>query len=198
MESSPTAADLDLAHIVEEYRVTGNIGTLFDRVRALARQVDPDQLAQTAQPYSNMPEVVIPAYEHIVAAQPQNAQAMVVLANAYWLTGRGADVVGALAGRAKEADSNNRGAWHLWALAEPSLRARVERWHKVSRQFPQDQLARAALADNATSLAGAEDDPAALDLAIKTYEGLLTEAKTPEQVSALTATLRALRGKIHD
>jgi hypothetical protein len=181
---------------VEEYRVTGNIGTLFDRVRALASGADPDQLAQAAQPYHDLPEVVIPAYEQIVAAQPQNAQAMVVLANAYWLTGRGADVVGALAARAKEADSNNRGAWHLWALAESSLRARVERWRRVTQQFPKDQLARAALADNATSLAGAEDDPAALDLAIATYESLLTEAGTPQQVSALTATLRALRGKV--
>lgn len=193
MDSSPPTADLGLAQIVDEYRVTGNIGTLFDRVRALSNQVDPDQLAQAARPYHNMPEVVIPAYEHIVAARPQNAQAIVVLANAYWLTGRGADVVGALAARAKEADSSNRGAWHLWALAEPSLRARVERWHQVTQQFPKDQLARAALADNATSLAGAEDDPAARDLAIKTYESLLTEARSPEQVSALTATLRALR-----
>jgi len=198
MDSSPPAADLGLALIVEEYRVTGNIGTLFDRVRTLASQVDPDQLAQAAQPYHDMPEVVIPAYEHIVAAQPQNAQAMVVLANAYWLTGRGADVVGPLAGRAREADSSNRGAWHLWALAETSLRARVERWHKVTQQFPRDQLARAALADNAASLASTEDDPAALDLAIKTYESLLTEATTPEHVSALSANLRALRGRHHD
>jgi len=195
MESSPAAVNIGLAQIVEEYRATGNIGTVFDRVRTLANQVDADQLAQAAQPYHDMPEVVIPAYEHIVAAQPQNAQAMVVLANAYWLTGRGAEVVGALAARAKAVDSSNRGAWHLWALAEPALRARVERWRKVSQQFPSDQLARAALADNATSLADAEDDPAALDLAIQTYESLLTEANTREQVSALTATLRALKGK---
>ncbi|HKW12780.1 MAG TPA: hypothetical protein VJO33_20495 [Gemmatimonadaceae bacterium] len=195
MESSPAAVNFGLAQIVEEYRATGNIGTVFDRVRTLANQVDPDQLAQAAQPYHDMPEVVIPAYEHIVAAQPQNAQAMVLLANAYWLTGRGADVVGALAARAKAVDGSNRGAWHLWALAEPALRARVERWRKVSQQFPSDQLARAALADNATSLADAEDDPAALDLAIQTYESLLTEANTREQVSALTATLRALKGK---
>src|SRR5215831_2234607 len=115
METSPAAMDLGLAQIVDEYRVSGNIGTLFDQVRALASKVDPDDLAQAAQPYQNLPEVVIPAYEHIVAMQPQNAQAMVLLANAYWLTGRGADVVGSLAARAKEADSSNRGAWHLWA-----------------------------------------------------------------------------------
>ncbi|HEY2376542.1 MAG TPA: hypothetical protein VGH98_11260 [Gemmatimonadaceae bacterium] len=193
MESSDLSLDLGLARIVEEYRGTANIGTLFDRVRALAADADPDRLAQATKPYHDMPEVVIPAYEHIVSERPQNAQAMVVLANAYWLTGRGAEVVGALARRAKEADSRNRGAWHLWALAEADLRLRVERWLEVTRQFPQDQLARAALADNATSLAGAEDDPAALDLAIATYESLLSDASKPEQRSALQGTLKVLR-----
>jgi hypothetical protein len=193
MESSSPALDLGLAQLVEEYRVTANIGTLFDRVRALAAQANAEELANAARPYHDMPEVVIPAYEHIVAARPQNAQAMVVLANAYWLTGRGAEVVDALARRAREADPRNRGAWHLWALSEPNLRARVDRWLEVSRQFPQDQLARAALADNAASLAGADDDPAALDLAIATYEGLLAEATNPEQRAALQETLKALR-----
>ncbi|HZI41072.1 MAG TPA: hypothetical protein VFD67_05195 [Gemmatimonadaceae bacterium] len=193
MESSFPQLDLGLARIVEEYRVTANIGTLFDRVRALAAQADPEQLAQAAQPYHDMPEVVIPAYEHIVATRPHNAQAMVVLANAYWLTGRGSEVVGALARRAKEADARNRGAWHLWALSESNLRARVDRWLEVSGNFPQDQLARAALADNAASLASAEDDPAARDLAIATYESLLAEATHAEQRVALEGTLRALR-----
>ena len=137
--------------------------------------------------------VVIPAYEQIVAARPQNAQAMVVLANAYWLTGRGGEVVGALALRAKTADARNRGAWHLWALSESTLRTRVDRWLEVARQFPQDQLARAALADNAASLAASDDDPAALDLAIATYESLLAEALHPEQRVALQETLRALK-----
>jgi hypothetical protein len=193
MESSPPSLGLGLAQIVEEYRVTANIGTLFDRVRALATLADPDQLAEATRPYHDMPEVVIPAFEQIVAARPKNAQAMVVLANAYWLTGRGADVVGALALRAKEADPRNRGAWHLWALSEAELRARVDRWLEVSRQFPHDQLARAALADNAASLAGSDDDPAALDLAIATYESLLAEAKHPEQRAALESTVAALR-----
>jgi len=193
MESSPPSPDFGLAQIVEEYRVTANIGTLFDRVRALAALADPEQLAEATRPYHDMPEVVIPAYEHIVAMRPQNAQAMVVLANAYWLTGRGPEVVGALARRAKEADSRNRGAWHLWALSEADLRARVDRWLEVSRQFPHDQLARAALADNAASLAGSDDDPAALDLAIATYESLLAEATHAKQRAALESTLAALR-----
>src|ERR1700750_648337 len=118
MESISPAPDLALAQIVEEYRVRSNLGTRIDRVRVLASRSEPEELARAAGPYTNMPEVIIPAYEHIVAARPRDAQAMVVLANAYWLTGRGAEVVGALALRAKEADDRNRGAWHLWALSE--------------------------------------------------------------------------------
>jgi hypothetical protein len=193
MESSSLSADFGLAQIVEEYRGTANIGTLIDRVRALAARTDPEQLARSARAYADMPEVIIPAYEHIVAERPRDAQAMVVLANAYWITGRGAEVVGALAQRAKEADERNRGAWHLWALSEPDLRNRMERWRQVTAQFAHDQLARAALADNAVSLAGSEDDPAALDLAIVTYESLLAEATRPDQRAALEATLQALR-----
>jgi hypothetical protein len=193
MESSLPAAGIGLAQIIEEYRITGNIGTLIDRIRALAIEVEPEQLAVAARPYQDMPEVVIPAYEHIVACRPRDAQSMVVLANAYWLTGRGPEIVGQLASRAKEADPRNRGAWHLWALAESDLRARVERWREVCRALPEDQLARAALADNAVSLSTQEDDPAALDLAIVTYEGLLAEASHPSQRSALEATLTALR-----
>jgi len=193
MESSAPAPDLDLAQIVEEYRVTANIGTLVDRVRALAARSDPEQLGRSARAYANMPEVIIPVYEHVISKRPRDARALVILANAYWLTGRGAEVVGALASRAKQADERNRGAWHLWALSESNLRSRVERWREVARRFPQDQLARAALADNATSLAGAEHDPVALKLAIGTYEGLLAEATTPTQKRALEQTLETLR-----
>jgi len=136
----------------------------------------------------------MPAYEHIVAERPNDAQAAVLLANAYWITGRGPEVVGALASQAIAADASNRGAWHLWALAEPEVRERVERWREVTRRFPEDQLARAALADNATSLAGAEHDPLALDLAIATYDSLLAEATHPHQRAALETTLATLRG----
>jgi hypothetical protein len=184
----------DLARIVEEYRGTGDVGTLLDRMRTLAARLAPEQLAATAEPFRDMPEVVIPAFEHIVAARPADARSMVILANAYWLTGRGPDVVGSLAARAIECDPANRGAWHLWALAESDVRARVERWRRVTQQFPSDQLARAALADNATSLAGAEHDPAALELAITTYESLLVESRHSPQRTALESTLAVLRG----
>jgi hypothetical protein len=193
MDSSSPPREVDLAIFVEEYRITGNIGTLMDRVRALATELEPEQLARATTPFRDMPEVVIPAYEHIVAERPRDAQAMVVLANAYWLTGRGPEVVDKLASRAIEVDATNRGAWHLWALAEPELRDRIFRWQEVARHFPHDQLARAALADNAASLASEQHDPDALELAISTYEGLLLEANRPDQRSALEASLTALR-----
>ena len=119
---------------------------------------------------------------------------MVILANAYWITGRGPEVVAELAARACAADPSNRGAWHLWALAEPRVRERVERWRQVAERFPADQLARAALADNAASLAGAEHDAAALDLALSTYEGLLAESTNAAQRGALEAAIATLRG----
>jgi hypothetical protein len=191
--SSPDAAAV-LAAAVHEYRQQGDVGTLLDRVRSLARGADPALLAAAASPFHDLPEVVIPVYEHVVAVRPTDAQAMVVLANAYWLTGRGAQVVGDLAGRAIAADDANRGAWHLWALAEPTPRARMERWQQVATRFPADQLARAALADNAAALAGAEHDPLALDLAVRTYEGLWAEASRDEERRALEETLAKLKG----
>ena len=163
-------------------------------MRSLARTSDPDQLRSAAAPFHDLPEVVIPVYERVIAVREHDAQAMVVLANAYWLTGRGADVVGALASRAIAADDSNRGAWHLWALAESDPRARTERWQQVTQRFPGDQLARAALADNAASLAGAEHDPLALDLAVRTYEGLWAEASRDEERRALEETLEKLKG----
>ena len=195
MRSSPqpdVGAALDAA--VQEYRQRGDVGALLDRVKAVVREAPTEALGPAAAPYMDLPEVVIPVYERIVELSPTEAQPMVVLANAYWLSGRGAEVVGQLAERAKSVDDGNRGAWHLWALAESDPRQRMERWRAVTERFPADQLARAALADNAASLAGAEHDPLALDLAIKTYDSLLAEATHPNQRAALESTLRTLRG----
>ncbi|MGI8547718.1 MAG: hypothetical protein ACR2M1_10340 [Gemmatimonadaceae bacterium] len=132
--------------------------------------------------------------ERDVAKSPNDAQALVRLANAYWLEGRGPDVVGEIADRARSMDGSNRGAWHLWALAEPNPRDRVERWRQVSEQFPTDDLARANLADNAAALAGAEHDRSALELAIQTYEQLLNTATHTPQRLALGTALDTLRG----
>jgi hypothetical protein len=184
----------DLAAAVEEYRRDDNLGALLDRLRALAVRATPEALAAAAEPFRDMPEVVIPLFEHIVSRRPTDARAMVVLANAYWLTGRGPEAVSELASRALAADPDNRGAWHLWALTESRVRERVARWQQVAERFPADQLARAALADNAASLAGAEHDRLALDLAITTYEGLLRDAASPAQRSALERAIETLRG----
>jgi hypothetical protein len=70
----------------------------------------------------------------------------------------------------------------------------MERWRAVTGRFPADQLARAALADNAASVAGAEHDPRALDLAVATYEGLWAEASRDEERRALEETIAKLKG----
>jgi hypothetical protein len=184
---------IELASYVAEYQRSGDLGVLLDKLRAFAERTDPVFLAAAAKPFQGMPEVVIPLYERITAQRPTDAQAMVILANAYWLAGRGPDVVSRLASKAKEVDPSNRGAWHLWALAESNVRKRVDRWLEVTKRFPSDQLARAALADNATSLATDEDDPVALKLAIDTYESLLAEGPPTAQRLALEETLNALR-----
>ena len=192
---SPMASVADrFAGALARYEKDDDLGALFDRVREVAREVPLDDLIAAAEEHRDRHEIVIPVYEHLVAQRPRDARAMVVLANAYWLTGRGPDVVGELAERAKGADPANRGAWHLWALAEGEVRARVERWRQVTDRFPDDLLARAALADNAASLAGAEHDPLALDLAVRTYEQLWQESPTPTQRRALEQTLETLRG----
>jgi hypothetical protein len=190
---APFPARDELASHVAAYHHSGDVGVLLDQLRALAKRTAPDQLKALAQDYREMPEVVIPLYERVVADRPDDAQAIVVLANSYWLTGRGPDVVGSMASRAKQIDPENRGAWHLWALAEADLRKRVDRWHQVTKQFPGDQLARAALADNATSLASEQEDAVALKLAIATYEGLLAASTQTAQRLALEHTLETLR-----
>jgi hypothetical protein len=182
-----------LAAIVEDYRQHDNLGALFDSLRALARETSPEVLADISRPYRDVPEVVIPLFESVTERLPNDAQAVVILANAYWLTGRGPETVGRLANRAREIDPENRGAWHLYALSESDPRARMERWREVTVKFPADQLARAALADNAASVAGAEHDPVALGVAIATYESLLAEAKNAEHQKALRETIATLK-----
>jgi hypothetical protein len=182
-----------LAEAVEQYRASANVTHLHLRLAALSAGATPESLAAAVEPFRDIPEVAGPIYERIVAVQPANARALVILANAYWLAGRGPDVVGELAARARAADPTNRGAWHLWALTEPSPRRRVERWRKVCQTFLDDDLARANLADNAASLAGAEHDPAALQLALETYGELRERATHPQQQAALDQAITTLR-----
>ena len=192
----PSTRNLDdaLADAVREYREDGDIAELLSSLESIASLATTDQLVDAAEPYLGIPEVAGPLYERIVAARPGDARALVILANAYWLAGRGPDVVGELADRAIAADPANQGAWHLWALAEPSARDRVARWQQVVARFPSDDLALAVLADNAASLAGGEGDRAALALAIRSYETLLDRSTAAAQREALERALATLRG----
>src|SRR4029077_3582632 len=97
----------------------------------------------------------LPALERAVADRPDDAKALVALANHYWLIGAGPEAVGDLASRAIASDPDNRAGWHLWALAESNPRERVARWLQVSSRFPADQLAKANPPGNAARLARA-------------------------------------------
>jgi hypothetical protein len=189
-ERDPSAA---LAAIVSSHTRDADIGPYRARLRHLVASVSPALLADLAGPYRDDPEVIAPVYERIVEAFPENAQAMVVLANAYWLQGRGPDAVGELATRALSVDPANRGAWHLWALSEAEPRRRTLRWGQVSDRFPDDMLALAALADNAAAVAGAERDYEMLDLAIDAYERLLDRAPAGERRETVERALHTLR-----
>ena len=183
-----------IADAVSQYEGSGNMGALMDRLHRLRDGVMADALIAAVEPFLHMPEVAGPVYERVVEEQPGNARALVILANAYWLSGRGPEVVGDLAARALAVDPANRGAWHMWALTESNPRDRTVRWMQVSQRFPSDQLARAALADNAASLAASEHDREALDLAIRTYEGLRAESTDPQQQAALETAINTLKG----
>jgi hypothetical protein len=148
-----------------------------------------------ADAHAGIPEVLGPLMEVVVRREPGHARALVRLANAYWLTGRGPDVVGDLASRALAADPSHRGAWHLWALTETDPRGRMQRWVQVTERFPDDELALANLADNAASVGTTEDDPVALRLALDTFAGLRRSASHPRQVEALDQALTALRNR---
>jgi len=183
----------ELSAAVSTYHETNEYGVLLERLLAVADVTDAEVLAAAAEPYLAIPEVSGPLYEKIVAARPHDARALVILANSYWLTGRGAEATGELAARALAADPGNRGAWHLWALTEGVPRERMMRWKQVVDRFPEDDLARASLADNATGLASGERDREALQLAIRSYEMLRRKATNPEQRAAVESALKTLR-----
>ena len=189
-----TKAARTVAAAVKDYRLDADVAKLLARLDAICVETDDTgALVAAVEPFREMHEVAGPVYERVVEREPENAAALVALANAYWLTGRGPDVVGGLASRALAADPSNRAAWHLWALTEASPRGRMTRWHQVTTRFPADKLAHAALADNATSVASAENDSVALKLAVGTYEMLLATAESAEERSALGAALGTIR-----
>ncbi|HWE41819.1 MAG TPA: hypothetical protein VG432_04895 [Gemmatimonadaceae bacterium] len=189
--ASRTSADVAAA--VAAFEQSADFPALIRTLQAIAGDADADSLVAAAEPYRDRAEIAGPLYERVVDLRPDDGRALVALANAYWLHGRGGDVVGELASRAIAADPSLRGAWHLWALSESDPRARVARWQQVVDRFRDDDLARALLADNAASLAGAESDEHALALAIGTYEELLTRAGRGEQREALEKAITTLR-----
>ncbi len=193
MIAPPTDLRSRIEQAVSAYEGSGNLGVLMERLHTLRDGTTADALIAAVEPWREMPEVAGPIYERVVDEQPTNARALVILANAYWLSGRGPEVVGVLADRAIAADPKNRGAWHMWALTEGNQRDRTIRWLQVTERFPDDQLAKAALADNAASLASAEQDKEAMALAIRTYEQLLALATSEQQKAALETALTTLR-----
>ncbi len=184
-----------LTAIVEAYKGDQNVARLLEALGALAVDSSTEALFDAADAHAAIPEVLGPLMEVVVDREPTNARALVRLANAYWLTGRGPDVVGELASRAITADPAHRGAWHLWALTETEPRARMTRWLQVSERFPDDDLARANLADNAASVGTAEDDPVATQLALDTFATLRRTAQHPAQREAIDRAMDALRGR---
>lgn len=194
MTAHPGGLTSEIAAIVAEHGGTADVAALRERLEVIARQALADDVIAAAEPFRDAPDVMAPLYERVVDVQPDNARAIVILANAYWLQGRGPEVVGELANRAIAADPVNRGAWHLWALSESNPRQRVQRWQQVADRFPADDLALAAVADNAASVAGAERDYQMLDLSIDTYAALLERTTLPAQRDAVETALRALRG----
>ena len=193
MIAPPSDLPSALAEAVAQYEASGNIGGLMERLHRLRDDATPDALVAAAEVWLHMPEVAGPLYERVVEAQPNNARALVILANAYWLSGRGPDVVAPLASRAMSVDPDNRGAWHMWALTEENQRDRTIRWLQVTERFPTDQVAKAALADNAASLAAAEHDKEALAMAIAAYEDLWALSPNDQQRAALETALTTLR-----
>ena len=193
MLAPPNDLAAALAAAVSDYQASANMGALIQSLQQLRHDTTPDAIVAATEMYLHMPEVAGPLYERVVDEQPTNARALVILANAYWLSGRGPEVVGELANRAIASDPSNRGAWHLWALTEGNQRDRTIRWLQVTHRFPDDQLAKAALADNASGLAAAEHDKEALELAITSYEELWALSPTAQQRAALETAISTLR-----
>ncbi|HXY30001.1 MAG TPA: tetratricopeptide repeat protein [Gemmatimonadaceae bacterium] len=182
-----------LALAVSAYREGNDYGVLLERLRAVCEQVPIEALVGAAEAYREIPEVAGPIYEYVVAHRPDDARALVILGNAYWLTGRGSEAAGEMASRAIAADPSSRGAWHLWAIAERTPRERMTRWKQVVERFPSDDLARANLGDIAASVGATEHDREARQLAIRCFEHLERTATRMEQKAALGKALETLR-----
>src|SRR5678815_1630683 len=88
MRSPTSDPRAEVAAAVDEYQVHGNPMHLRVRLKEIADSAMPDALIAAVEPYREIPEVAIPVYEQVVADQPSNARALVILANSYWPTTR--------------------------------------------------------------------------------------------------------------
>ena len=185
---------IELSSFVESYQQSGDVGLLFDQLKALAKRTAPDALKQAAQPFRDLPEVVIPLYERIVADSPNDAQAMVVLANSYWLTGRGPDAVEQLASRAKAIDRAESRRLAPLGAGRSRICESASIVGSKSRSAFRATNSRAPRSPTTPRVwRTTKQDPVALKLAIATYEGLLAETKQTAQRLALEETLKKLR-----
>src|SRR5215208_3263379 len=90
MLSSSPDVRAELADAFAEYQASANVAQLLARLQEIASLAPtPDALADAAEPFRQIPEVAGPLYERIVAERPTDARALVILASAYWLSGRG-------------------------------------------------------------------------------------------------------------
>jgi len=172
----------------------GNRATLATALREATVAASASALYTAAEHFRERPDVAVVLLEDVVQAEPNNARALVRLANNYWLLGAGPKPVAELASRAIALDPSDRAAWHLWALSEERPRDRVGRWQQVATRFPADDLALANVADNAASVAGAEHDYEMVDIAIAAYEQLRARARRDEERDAVDRALTTLRG----
>src|ERR1051325_9017948 len=95
--TAPDTLSDSLFAALEKYRRDDDLGSLLDCIAQHTANATADELLNAASRFADVPEVSIPLYERIVSVRPNDAQAMVVLANADWLTGRGPEGVGELA-----------------------------------------------------------------------------------------------------
>src|SRR5690606_1333265 len=80
MQAPPSDISAALAGAVHEYRAHANIAALLGSIDEIAAAATADALVVAAEPYRDIPEVAGPIYEKVVAEQPENARALVILA----------------------------------------------------------------------------------------------------------------------
>ncbi|HTA74832.1 MAG TPA: hypothetical protein VK733_11190, partial [Gemmatimonadaceae bacterium] len=68
-----------VAAAVSAYRRHANVAALHEQLAIAAEAASVDELIAAAEPFRDIPEVTGPLYERVVAAQPNNARALIIL-----------------------------------------------------------------------------------------------------------------------